>query len=89
MQATEILTSLRSEKPNASSSKAPAIGQQLGYQGKPDNSDQSAAGKARAYFQDPTGQGNWRQRMRAALTTLTSLQSERSGTTGRWQDRQE
>jgi hypothetical protein len=29
MQATEILTSLRSEKPNASSFKAPAIGQLL------------------------------------------------------------
>ena len=64
MKATEILTSLRSEKPNASSFKAPAVEKLLFVRrGKPDNPDQSAVRKARASSKDQTngglGEGGW------------------------------
>ena len=64
MQATEILTSLRSEKPNASRFKAPAVEEWLVVEReKPDNPDQSAVRKARASSKDQAngglGEGGW------------------------------
>ena len=80
MQATEILTSLRSEKPNASRFKAPAVEKWLVVgKEKPDNPDQSAVRKARASSKDQAN-GGLGEGGGAALTTLTSLRSERSGT---------
>ena len=126
MQATEILTSLRSEKPNASSFKAPAIGQLLfveegsltiltslrserpellskvqtkqadrglGGGGRADNPDQSAAREIRHRNRNRKRNKQTRRQekghkhevreggVRVALTTLTSLRSERPGTT--------
>ena len=81
MQATEILTSLRSEKPNASSFKAPAIDNCCLFKGGSLTILTSLRSeRPELLSRDQTKQGDWGERVGAALTTLTSLRSERSGT---------
>ena len=80
MQATEILTSLRSEKPNTSRFKAPAVESGWLLEGRSLTILTSLRSERPELLLRTRPMGDWGKGDGAALTTLTSLRSERSGT---------
>ena len=80
MQATEILTSLRSEKPNTSRFKAPAVVSGWLLEGRSLTILTSLRSERPELLLRTRPMGDWGKGDGAALTTLTSLRSERSGT---------